>query len=106
MRARTPSFPPIIADFDDGSGAAGSPAPMRPRDILLQIGQVAAVLLLAPLIQGIILQFEERVQRARGPGVFQPYRDLWKLFHKADRRAADRVMAVLGDARWWRLPAC
>ena len=82
MRARTPSFPPIIADFDDGSGAAGSPAPMRPRDILLQIGQVAAVLLLAPLIQGIILQFEERVQRARGPGVFQPYRDLWKLFHK------------------------
>ena len=52
------------------------------RDILLQIGQVATVLLLAPLIQGIILQFEERVQRGRGPGVFQPYRDLWKLFHK------------------------
>jgi formate hydrogenlyase subunit 4 len=55
---------------------------MSLRDILLQIGQVATVLLLAPLIQGIILQFEERVQRARGPGIFQPYRDLWKLFHK------------------------
>lgn len=52
------------------------------RDILLQIAQVAAVLLLAPLLQGIILQFEERVQRAQGPGIFQPYRDLWKLFHK------------------------
>jgi formate hydrogenlyase subunit 4 len=52
------------------------------RDILLQIGQVLTVLLLGPLIQGIILQFEERVQRARGPGIFQPYRDLWKLFHK------------------------
>ncbi len=52
------------------------------RDILLQIAQVLAVLLLAPLLQGIILQFEERVQRARGPGIFQPYRDLWKLFHK------------------------
>lgn len=52
------------------------------RDILLQIAQVVTVLVLAPLIQGIILQFEERVQRAQGPGIFQPYRDLWKLFHK------------------------
>jgi formate hydrogenlyase subunit 4 len=52
------------------------------RDIVLQIAQVATVLFLSPLIQGIVTQFEERVQRARGPGVFQPYRDLWKLFHK------------------------
>ena len=52
------------------------------RDVLLQIAQVLTVLLLAPLIQGIIIQFEERVQRAQGPGIFQPYRDLWKLFHK------------------------
>jgi formate hydrogenlyase subunit 4 len=52
------------------------------RDILLQIAQVLTVLLLAPLLQGIIVQFEERVQLAQGPGIFQPYRDLWKLFHK------------------------
>jgi formate hydrogenlyase subunit 4 len=52
------------------------------RDILLQIGQVLSVILLAPLLQGVILQWEERVQRAQGPGVFQPYRDLWKLCHK------------------------
>src|SRR5487761_910795 len=52
------------------------------RDILLQICQVLAVLLLAPLLQGVILQCEERVQLAQGPGIFQPYRDLWKLFHK------------------------
>jgi len=51
-------------------------------NIVLQICQVLATLLLAPLLQGIILQFEERVQRGQGPGVFQPYRDLWKLFHK------------------------
>lgn len=50
---------------------------------LLQVAQVLAVLVLAPLIQGIILQFEERVQRAQGPGILQPYRDLWKLFHKS-----------------------
>jgi formate hydrogenlyase subunit 4 len=52
------------------------------RDILLQIAQVFTVIALAPLLQGVILQWEERVQRAQGPGIFQPYRDLWKLFHK------------------------
>ncbi|MGO9005614.1 MAG: respiratory chain complex I subunit 1 family protein [Beijerinckiaceae bacterium] len=55
---------------------------MNVRDIFLQVAQVMTVLVLAPLIQGIIVQFEERVQRAQGPGIFQPYRDLWKLFHK------------------------
>lgn len=55
---------------------------MSGRDVLLQIAQVATVLALSPLIQGIIAQFEERVQRGQGPGVFQPYRDLWKLFRK------------------------
>jgi formate hydrogenlyase subunit 4 len=51
-------------------------------DLLLQIFQVFCVLLLAPLLQGFILKTEERVQRSRGPSLFQPYRDLWKLFHK------------------------
>ena len=55
---------------------------MNWRDILLQICQVLTVLLAAPLLQGVIHQFEERVQLAQGPGIFQPYRDLWKLFHK------------------------
>ncbi|MGH8219148.1 MAG: respiratory chain complex I subunit 1 family protein [Steroidobacteraceae bacterium] len=52
------------------------------RDVLLQIAQVLTVLLVSPLLQGVILQWEERVQRAQGPGIFQPYRDLWKWFHK------------------------
>lgn len=52
------------------------------RDILLQIAQVLTVVVLAPLLQGVILQWQERIQRAQGPGVLQPYRDLWKLFHK------------------------
>jgi formate hydrogenlyase subunit 4 len=30
----------------------------------------------------VVIQFEERIQLAQGPGIFQPYRDLWKLFHK------------------------
>lgn len=55
---------------------------MNARDIILQIAQVLTTLMAAPLLQGVILQFEERVQRGQGPGIFQPYRDLWKLFHK------------------------
>jgi formate hydrogenlyase subunit 4 len=55
---------------------------MTARDVILQVAQVLTTLLFAPLLQGVILQFEERVQRGQGPGVFQPYRDLWKLFHK------------------------
>jgi len=51
-------------------------------DVLAQIAQVLAVMLLAPLIQGFILRYEERVQRSQGPSILQPYRDLWKLFHK------------------------
>ena len=55
---------------------------MTLREILLQIAQVVTVITLSPLLQGFILQWEERIQRSRGPGVVQPYRDLWKLFHK------------------------
>jgi formate hydrogenlyase subunit 4 len=51
-------------------------------DVALQICQVLTVLLLSPLLQGVVIQFEERIQLAQGPGIFQPYRDLWKLFHK------------------------
>jgi formate hydrogenlyase subunit 4 len=52
------------------------------RDVALQTAQVLTVLTMAPLLQGLIVQWEERVQRAQGPGIFQPYRDLWKLLHK------------------------
>ena len=40
------------------------------RDVLLQIAQVITALALAPLLQGVILQWQERVQRAQGPGYF------------------------------------
>ncbi|WP_412066437.1 respiratory chain complex I subunit 1 family protein [Rhizobium sp. SYY.PMSO] len=55
---------------------------MSGRELFLQAAQIVSVLIFAPLLQGIILQFEERVQRAQGPGIFQPYRDLRKLFSK------------------------
>ena len=79
---------------------------MTMRDILLQIAQVLTVLTLAPLLQGLIVQFEERVQRAQGPGIFQPYRDLWKLFHKQIVAAPNGLVDLLGHARSSPSPAC
>jgi formate hydrogenlyase subunit 4 len=50
--------------------------------ILFNLIQVAAVLIFSPLAGGILNKLKERVQSKRGPSIFQPYRDLWKLFHK------------------------
>ncbi|HTR20784.1 MAG TPA: NADH-quinone oxidoreductase subunit H [Gemmatimonadales bacterium] len=50
--------------------------------ILFNLIQVLTVLLFAPLVSGVLNRLKEIVQSKRGPSVFQPYRDLWKLFHK------------------------
>ena len=39
-------------------------------------------MLFAPLLAGTVSRLKEIVQSKRGPSIFQPYRDLWKLFHK------------------------
>lgn len=50
--------------------------------LLFNVLQLLTVLLLAPLIPGVLNRLKEIVQSKRGPSVLQPYRDLWKLFHK------------------------
>lgn len=50
--------------------------------ILFNLLQVAVVMAFAPLASGILARLKERVQSKRGPSVVQPYRDLWKFFHK------------------------
>jgi len=50
--------------------------------IAFNVIQVLFVLGFAPLYSGVISRFKEIVQSKRGPSIFQPYRDLWKLFHK------------------------
>jgi len=52
------------------------------RRILFNFLQVLVVLALAPLVSGVLSRLKELVQSKRGPSIFQPYRDLWKLFHK------------------------
>lgn len=43
---------------------------------------MVTVLLGAPLLGGVINRLKAIVQSRRGPSVFQPYYDLWKLLHK------------------------
>jgi formate hydrogenlyase subunit 4 len=50
--------------------------------IAYNVIQVLFVLGFAPLYSGVLSRFKEIVQSKRGPSILQPYRDLWKLFHK------------------------
>ena len=50
--------------------------------IAFNVVQILFVLALAPLYSGVLSRFKEIVQSRRGPSILQPYRDLWKLFHK------------------------
>jgi formate hydrogenlyase subunit 4 len=52
------------------------------KHILFNLVQVLVVMLFAPLASGVLSRLKEMVQSKRGPSIFQPYRDLWKLFHK------------------------
>ena len=52
------------------------------RSIGFNLLQVLFVVGLAPLVSGVLLRLKEIVQSRRGPSIFQPYRDLRKLFDK------------------------
>jgi len=54
--------------------------------------QVALVLFLSPLITGFSRTLKARLQTRRGAGVFQPYRDLYKLLRKG--------MVIPDSASW------
>lgn len=60
--------------------------------LLINLVQVAFLLSFAPLLEGVLERLEEIFQGKRGPSIFQPYRDIWKLFHK------DEV--VSNEATW------
>ena len=52
------------------------------KHILFNVLQVLMVMVFSPLAIGILNRLEEIVQSKRGPDIFQPYRDLLKLFSK------------------------
>ena len=52
------------------------------RYLVINLIQIAFLLALAPLLEGVLARFEEIIQGKRGPSIFQLYRDIWKLFGK------------------------
>jgi formate hydrogenlyase subunit 4 len=50
--------------------------------VLLQLAQLALVLVLAPALTGLVRKLKARLLARRGPSVVQPYRDLAKLLRK------------------------
>ncbi len=44
--------------------------------------QILFVMAFAPLYAGVLSRLKEMVQSKRGPSIFQPYWDIWKLFHR------------------------
>ncbi|WP_036222430.1 respiratory chain complex I subunit 1 family protein [Mesoaciditoga lauensis] len=50
--------------------------------VFLSVVQLLYVLLLSPLVFGILSKIEERIESKKGPSIFQPYYDLYKLFRK------------------------
>jgi formate hydrogenlyase subunit 4 len=49
---------------------------------LLELLQLALLLLAAPLLTGLVRKAKARLNGRVGPGLLQPYRDLWRLLRK------------------------
>ena len=60
--------------------------------LYLWIIQGLLVPVASPMFIGIIRKLKAKFQNKQGAGIFQPYRDLWKLLHK------DEVISC--DASW------
>lgn len=60
--------------------------------IILFILQLLLIPVLSPLIVGVTRKIKARFQNRQGASVFQPYRDIWKLFHKDE---------VISDTASW-----
>ena len=58
-------------------------------NIILWTIQILLLPALSPLCVGIIRKIKARFQNRQGASVFQPYNDLWKLFHKDEVISAD-----------------
>jgi formate hydrogenlyase subunit 4 len=59
---------------------------------LQSLVQLILLLAVAPLLSGFIKKLKARLQTRRGPSVFQPYRDLYKLLRKG--------MVIPNTASW------
>jgi formate hydrogenlyase subunit 4 len=66
--------------------------------ISFNVLQVLFVMLFAPLYAGLLSRLKEIIQSRRGPSIIQPYRDIWKLFHK------DQILSEETTWIYWLTP--
>lgn len=52
------------------------------RYFVINLVQIAFLLMFAPLLKGVLARLEEIIQGKHGPSILQPYYDIWKLFGK------------------------
>ncbi|OGY88066.1 MAG: hypothetical protein A2458_04515 [Candidatus Kerfeldbacteria bacterium RIFOXYC2_FULL_38_9] len=57
--------------------------------IIIWTLQLILVPVLSPLFVGIVRKIKAHFQNRQGAGIFQPYRELWKLFHKDEVESED-----------------
>lgn len=50
--------------------------------LAVNLTQVIFLLVFSPLLEGVLARLEEIIQGKHGPSLFQPYRDIYKLFGK------------------------
>jgi formate hydrogenlyase subunit 4 len=60
--------------------------------LLKVVAQLVLLLMLAPLVSGLIKTLKARLQMRRGPGLLQPYSDIYKLLRKG--------MVIPNTASW------
>jgi len=57
--------------------------------LFIIIVQILIVPIASPLGIGIVKKIKATLQNRRGAGVFQPYKDIWKLLNKDEVISAD-----------------
>lgn len=72
------------------------------RTIAYNVIQLLFVIGFGPLYAGVLSRLKENVQSKRGPSIFQPYRDLWKLFHK-DEVVSSETSGSFASLHTWFL---
>ncbi len=94
--AAVPDHPPLsgVRVPRPGGAAAGAGAVAVIAALLVQLAQMALVLLAAPLLTGWVRKVKARLQRRQGPPVLQPYRDLAPPARQGGGDRRERIVAV------------
>ncbi len=62
--------------------------------VFFNVIQVMVVMAFAPIVKGILTRLKENLKSKRGSSIFQPYRDIRKLFHKDEAVSMDSSVGI------------